>query len=171
MLHFDPTRPLALRPSSLPLAFALLLLSLFLLAFASHFPQKPPTKPPCTLRVDSQNIWHCDPSSSPNVPQPLHLLTPPQARLLGLPIDLNRASAPDLEPIPGLGPTKIPTILTLRDSLGGFCALSDLDPLPGFGPKTLSRLTPLLTTYPQTSPTRCNTNTHTNTQVTSHVTP
>lgn len=66
--------------------------------------------------------------------------TPPAqgaARLLwGLPLDLNREDARDLEALPGIGPGRARAIVGGRP----YCALSDLDRVRGIGPVTLRAL-------------------------------
>jgi predicted DNA-binding helix-hairpin-helix protein len=59
------------------------------------------------------------------------------ARLLwGLPLDLNREEARELEALPGIGPGRARAIVARRPH----CALADLDRVPGIGPVTLRRL-------------------------------
>ncbi len=59
------------------------------------------------------------------------------ARLLwGLPLDLNREAAHDLEALPGIGPGRARAIVTGRP----YCSVADLDRVSGIGPGTLNRL-------------------------------
>ena len=59
------------------------------------------------------------------------------ARLLwGLPLDVNREAARDLEALPGIGPGRARAIVGNRP----YCALNELDRVPGIGPVTLRRL-------------------------------
>jgi competence protein ComEA len=59
------------------------------------------------------------------------------ARLLwGLPLDVNRDDARDLEALPGIGPGRAHAIVASRPH----CALEDLDRVPGIGPATLRGL-------------------------------
>ncbi len=68
-----------------------------------------------------------------------------RARLvLGLPLDLNRVSAAELELLEGVGPKLASAIVAYRDAHGAFSDLAALDAVPGIGPATLSRLLPLL---------------------------
>jgi competence protein ComEA len=60
------------------------------------------------------------------------------------PFDLNRASATDLENIPGLGPTLAARIVEERQRQGGFRSLDDLRKVKGIGPATLERIRPFL---------------------------
>lgn len=59
-------------------------------------------------------------------------------------LDLNRATAADLERLPRVGPVLAERIVALRDSLGGFRDVADLDRVRGIGPAMLERLTPLV---------------------------
>lgn len=60
------------------------------------------------------------------------------------PLDLNRASAEDIEKLPGIGPAVAKRIVAYRDSAGRFSKLEDLDAVKGIGPKLLDKLRPLL---------------------------
>ena len=59
-------------------------------------------------------------------------------------IDPNRATAAELEALPGVGPALAGRIVAYRDSAGAFRTLADLDRVPGIGPALLARLGPLL---------------------------
>ena len=67
-------------------------------------------------------------------------------RLLDLPIPLNRATASDLEALPGIGPRRAAAIVIHREQHGPFATPADLDRAPGIGPATATRLGPLLIT-------------------------
>ena len=72
---------------------------------------------------------------------------PAGLRLLhGVPIPLNRASAADLETLPGVGPALASAIAADRDRRGRFASAADLDRVPGIGPRTADRLAPLVFT-------------------------
>ena len=58
----------------------------------------------------------------------------------GTPLDLNRATAAELETLPGIGPVLAARIVAYRDSVGRFDAVSDLSAVPGIGPATLTRI-------------------------------
>ncbi len=60
-------------------------------------------------------------------------------------IDLNRASASDLESLPGIGPALSARIVEHRDRVGRFSSMEQLLDVPGIGPATLERIRPTLT--------------------------
>ena len=70
----------------------------------------------------------------------------------GIPLDLNTASAEDLEAVPGLGPSRAGAIVADRAARGPFGAVQELDRVRGFGPATVQRLAPFVTVRGATSP-------------------
>jgi competence ComEA-like helix-hairpin-helix protein len=60
-------------------------------------------------------------------------------------LDLNRASADELEGLPGIGPKTAQRILEDRRTRGPFRKVSDLTRVKGIGAKTLARLLPHVT--------------------------
>jgi competence ComEA-like helix-hairpin-helix protein len=63
---------------------------------------------------------------------------------LGLPLDLNRATAQDLDALPGLGPALAQRIVEYRQAHGPFKQIEDLSQVSGLGPHNLPRLIPYL---------------------------
>jgi competence protein ComEA len=59
-------------------------------------------------------------------------------------LEINRASAAELERLPGIGPALARRIVAYRDTAGPFQRLEELDRVPGIGPAILARLAPLL---------------------------
>lgn len=64
---------------------------------------------------------------------------------LGLPVELNTASAHDLERLPGVGPELARRIVAHREEHGPFRRLEDLLAVKGLGPQKLARLAGFLT--------------------------
>jgi competence protein ComEA len=65
--------------------------------------------------------------------------------ILGRPIPLNRATAEELDAIPGIGPGLARRIVEHRETLGPFTELEALQQVAGVGEKTLEKLRPYLT--------------------------
>ncbi|WP_248256158.1 helix-hairpin-helix domain-containing protein [Georgenia sp. EYE_87] len=63
----------------------------------------------------------------------------------GAPVNLNTATAAELDSLPGVGPAIAQRILDWRDLNGSFTSVDDLDEVSGIGPATLERLRPLVT--------------------------
>lgn len=63
-------------------------------------------------------------------------------------IDINRASAAELEALPGIGPALAQRIVADREVNGPFRRPQDLSRVTGIGEKTLARLLPYITTGP-----------------------
>jgi len=60
-------------------------------------------------------------------------------------MDINEASARDLETLPGIGPAAASAIVAFRESCGPILELDDLLGVPGIGTETLDRIAPLIT--------------------------
>ena len=65
------------------------------------------------------------------------------------PLDLNTATAGELETLPGIGPVMAERIIAYREANGRFSSVDDLDNVAGIGPKTLESLRPLVGTSGQ----------------------
>ncbi|MFT8322394.1 MAG: helix-hairpin-helix domain-containing protein [Bacillus sp. (in: firmicutes)] len=59
-------------------------------------------------------------------------------------IELNKATAADLETLPGIGPAKAETIIQYREENGGFSTKEDLKKISGIGEKTYEKLADLI---------------------------
>jgi competence protein ComEA len=61
------------------------------------------------------------------------------------PINLNSASAAELQQVPGIGPSTAEKILEMRKSYGAFKSVDDLLAIKGIGPKRLEKMRKYLT--------------------------
>lgn len=59
-------------------------------------------------------------------------------------LDLNLATAADLESLPGIGPSLASAIVQYRDQNGPFLSVEELLNVPGIGPTRLAQLRPLV---------------------------
>ncbi len=64
------------------------------------------------------------------------------------PLDINRATAAELERLPGIGPTLARRIVEWRETRGPFRSVEDLLQVPGIGPKTLEGIRDKITVTP-----------------------
>lgn len=71
--------------------------------------------------------------------------TTPQGPVPGALVDLNTATAEELDTLPGVGPVTAQSILTWRQQNGGFTSVDELLSVSGIGPATLAKLTPYVT--------------------------
>ena len=63
----------------------------------------------------------------------------------GGPVDLNAATAADLDALPGIGPVLAQRIVEHRERNGPFRSVEQLDDVPGIGPATYAELAELVT--------------------------
>ena len=59
-------------------------------------------------------------------------------------LDLNRASAAELEALPGIGAVKAAAILAVREERGGFKQVAEIESVRGIGPALTAKLRPLV---------------------------
>ncbi len=72
----------------------------------------------------------------------------PAAKPAGTLIDLNKATATDLQRLPGIGPRLAERILEYRQKTGGFKKIEELMNVRGIGEKNFLKLKPLITVTP-----------------------
>ena len=63
-------------------------------------------------------------------------------------LDLNRATAEELETLPGVGPALAERIVDCREKIGGFKKVEELLKVPGIGPKKLAQMRTKIEVYP-----------------------
>lgn len=68
------------------------------------------------------------------------------------PLDLNQASAEELEALPGIGAVLAQRVIAFRTSTGGFRAVEDLRAVKGIGAKKFNRIKSLVTVSPSGLP-------------------
>jgi competence protein ComEA len=56
------------------------------------------------------------------------------------PVDLNSATAEQLDALPGIGPVTAQKIVDYRQAHGPFTSVDDLDAIPGIGPARIENL-------------------------------
>jgi comEA protein len=61
------------------------------------------------------------------------------------PININTATAQDLEQLPGIGPTLALSIVAYRESHGLFQTIQQIQNVPDIGPKTYEAIQPFIT--------------------------
>lgn len=59
-------------------------------------------------------------------------------------VNINTATAAELESLPGLGVTKAQAIVTFRNQHGNFTSIEALDNVPGIGPATINLVRPYI---------------------------
>lgn len=88
------------------------------------------------------------PSAAPTPPQEADSGSRPssssKAALQPGSIDLNTASASELERLPGIGPVTARKIVEYRQAHGGFSSIDELMAVKGIGPKKLAEVRPFL---------------------------
>lgn len=96
-----------------------------------------------TIVSDGERIyvprWGEDVPADPVAPSGSSTAEAPQL------VDLNRATAAELEQLPGIGPTTAAAIVAHRDEVGPFTTIDDLADVAGIGPAKLAALRDLVT--------------------------
>lgn len=82
---------------------------------------------------------------APPLPAPPPAPSAPPPAIVNGKVNINRATAAELELLPHIGPAMAKRIVEHRTLHGPFRSLMDLDRVRGIGPKTLEKLAPLIT--------------------------
>ena len=86
------------------------------------------------------------PSQGGAQPQLARTLTPAGSAQKGsTPVNINTATAEELQTLPRIGPAMAQRIIAWREAHGGFRSVDELDAVPGIGPSMLENLRPLVT--------------------------
>jgi len=67
-------------------------------------------------------------------------------------VDVNRATASELEALPGIGTVRARAILEAREARGGFGSVDELVEVKGIGERQLEKLRPLVRVGPRSEP-------------------
>ena len=92
-------------------------------------------------QADLHSAVHAGPGRQVRIRQ-RHFTQATQAAEHGGKIDLNRASAADLEQLPGIGPGLAARILAYRARHGRFHSVQELEEVSGIGGRRLARIAP-----------------------------
>lgn len=84
------------------------------------------------------------------VPATSPVATAPPAKTVSK-VNLNRASADELQVLPGIGPVLAQRMVDWRKAHGRYRTVDDLQEVKGIGKKRLEQLRPLVTVHPQYS--------------------
>ncbi len=83
------------------------------------------------------------PFAAPNLP--LAATAPPEAEAEPTAVDLNTATAEELDQLPEIGPTLAQRIVDYRQRFGPFQSVDDLHAVPGLGAKRIEQIRPYVT--------------------------
>jgi len=108
-------------------------------ALPSAAPSAPPSAPPTALPPASS-------SGSPALPPSVRAAeaSPSEAAPSGL-VDVNSATAEQLDALPGIGPAKAAAIVAYRETEGPFRSKEDLLNVKGIGPSILAKIESAIT--------------------------
>jgi competence protein ComEA len=95
--------------------------------------------------VDGDQIYVPEVGEVAPQPAPVSASAGPDLAPSG-PVDVNRASARELETLPGVGPATAAAIVAERERNGPFASFEDLERVPGIGPAKLAGLVGLVIT-------------------------
>jgi len=95
--------------------------------------------------VDVTLTRTCDVRDATEVPSERTIVPTPADASTGSPIDINTASAAELDELPGIGPALAERIVALRSERGPFRSVDELELVEGISERTVEQLRPLVT--------------------------
>jgi competence protein ComEA len=98
------------------------------------------------LRDQQQVYVPCQGETNP--PPPVSGGAPGSGGPVGTLVDINTATAVELETLPRIGPATSQRIIEYREANGPFAAIEDIQNVPGIGPATFEGLKDLITVGP-----------------------
>ena len=99
-----------------------------------------------TANADQGNAANGAAQNNAAQPQPARTLTASGSAQKGsTPVNINTATAEELQSLPRIGPAMAQRIIAWREAHGGFRSVDELDAVPGIGPSMLENLRPLVT--------------------------
>ena len=99
---------------------------------------------PVSTTAPSSKAPVTDPAGGTHSSQSGSMGTTPTTKPL-YPININTATAEELDLLPGIGPVLAKAIIDYRTEYGPFSTPEDLDSVPGIGPKILAKILPYIT--------------------------
>jgi len=94
-------------------------------------------------RKNKRGIWQYEDRVKTRVPR--HTIDNNTVVAVSYPININTATADELQGLPGIGPAYSKRILIYRKKHGGFSSIDELRNIKGIGPKTMEKLRPIIT--------------------------
>lgn len=137
--------------ASAPLAACGAILAALALAGLAHGYDRDPPSDSARRPAPSEQLVGA-PGARPDPPDAGPTTAQVQRLLEERPMDINRASAGDLELLPRIGPTLAQRIIEERARGGPFGSVDDLRRVRGIGPRTVELLRPLATASPPGAP-------------------
>jgi competence protein ComEA len=96
------------------------------------------------LELRDQQQVHVPCQGEANPPPPVSGGAPGGGGSTGALVDINAATAAELETLPRIGPTMAQRIIAYREANGPFGAIEDIQDVPGIGPATFEGLKDLI---------------------------
>lgn len=95
--------------------------------------------------INSSSTMLSDPSGTPSQPVSLPASSSNGASSPVFPININTATAEELDLLPDIGPVRAKAIIAYREEFGPFTSVEDLLYVEGIGEKTLAKILEYIT--------------------------